>query len=57
MFSDNSASYDNAALGTLQLRPTGELEQGLGRDHAAMSEMFMDVLTDIRRLSGGTCCP
>jgi predicted nucleotidyltransferase component of viral defense system len=41
MFADNSASYETAVPGTLRLRPTGALEQGLKRDYAAMAEMFM----------------
>lgn len=41
MFADNSASYETAVPGTLRLRPTGEFAEGLKRDYAAMSDMFM----------------
>lgn len=41
MFSDKSASYDTATLGSLRLVPDNELRERLRVDYAAMSDMFM----------------
>lgn len=57
MFADKSASYDTAAIGTLQLSPSDAIAADLSRDYADMAEMFMaeppsfnDLLSGIAEL-------
>lgn len=41
MFTDASASYGTAVLGTLRLAPSEQIRQALAGDYAAMADMFM----------------
>lgn len=41
MFTDKSASYDTALIGTLRLSPSDAIATDLSRDYADMAEMFM----------------
>lgn len=41
MFTDASASYATAILGTLRLTPSDRIRQALASDYAAMADMFM----------------
>jgi hypothetical protein len=53
LFTDNTASYATAKLGTMRLSPTGQTLDLLTKDYAAMTEMFMAAPPSLNELVAG----